>query len=156
MLDRLQTKHVQGSSRSHQGVLIMAHRQYVWPLTLPLHWRGIPSLLIQTLKWPFANPPLAFSRGRLLPHDATIPTHEEDVASGQDAKGVYLRVEKRERDVAACSSICCPRCQSVSCYRSRRHGAIDFLHQCFGEFPWRCKLCGTRFYLRNRSRIAII
>lgn len=71
-------------------------------------------------------------------------------------KEVWQYVVKRERDVAASSSIRCPSCQSTNCCRSKRHGGIDLLHRLVEQFPWRCRVCGTRFYLRNRSRLATI
>jgi len=152
VLDRIQLWHVQVASRSHNGVLIMAHRQYLWSLTLPFHWLGIPSRLIQTLWWPFGALPRAWGGGGLLQKDATIPADELDGASARHVEEVYQLVLKRERNVVACSSIQCPGCQSMNCWRSKRHGGIDLLHRLVGQFPWRCRVCGTRFYLRNRSR----
>jgi transposase-like protein len=46
----------------------------------------------------------------------------------------------------------CPWCSSVDCRRATRHGVRDFVHRLVGIFPWRCGLCGSRFYLSKRSQ----
>jgi DNA-directed RNA polymerase subunit RPC12/RpoP len=46
--------------------------------------------------------------------------------------------------------VSCPYCDSVECYRSERHGWQDFSRRLLGMFPWRCKECRYRFYLRKR------
>lgn len=45
----------------------------------------------------------------------------------------------------------CPSCSSVDCHRSKRHGWRDFFHRLVGMFPWYCRMCRQRFYLRKRS-----
>jgi hypothetical protein len=45
----------------------------------------------------------------------------------------------------------CPNCQSTSCHRSRRNGAVEFfLHHFFFVTPYRCEDCDQR-YFRRRS-----
>lgn len=46
--------------------------------------------------------------------------------------------------------VICPVCASTYCRRSARHGYRDLLRRLAGRFPWRCNLCGGRFYLRKR------
>jgi hypothetical protein len=47
----------------------------------------------------------------------------------------------------------CPNCQSTSCHRSRRSGAVDFiLHTFFFITPYRCKDCDQRFFRRRTSK----
>jgi hypothetical protein len=44
----------------------------------------------------------------------------------------------------------CPNCQSTSCHRSRRSGAVDFiLHTFFFITPYRCRECDQRYYRRR-------
>jgi len=45
----------------------------------------------------------------------------------------------------------CPKCFSVDVRRSARHGWRDFVRRFNGIFPWRCGVCGKRFYLPRRS-----
>ena len=45
----------------------------------------------------------------------------------------------------------CPTCYSVDVRRSTRHGWRDIVRRFLGIFPWRCGVCGTRFYLPKRS-----
>ena len=45
----------------------------------------------------------------------------------------------------------CPYCASAECHRAGRRGCRDFSRRLFGMFPWRCNVCGKRFYLRKRS-----
>ena len=45
----------------------------------------------------------------------------------------------------------CPYCASAECHRTGRRGPWDFGRRLFGMFPWRCNVCGKRFYLRTRS-----
>jgi PilZ domain len=47
------------------------------------------------------------------------------------------------------SMVSCPTCSS-DCYRSERHGWRDFFCRLLGLFPWRCRACRNRFYLRKR------
>ena len=49
------------------------------------------------------------------------------------------------------TGISCPFCSSADCYRSKRNGWRDFIRRRLGMFPWRCKTCRNRFYLRKRS-----
>ena len=48
------------------------------------------------------------------------------------------------------TGISCPVCSSTDCYRSKRNGWRDFIRRLPGMFPWRCKACRHRFYLRKR------
>ena len=45
----------------------------------------------------------------------------------------------------------CPSCFSIDVRRATRHGWRDFVRRFHGMFPWRCGVCGTRFYLPKRS-----
>ena len=45
----------------------------------------------------------------------------------------------------------CPTCCSIDVRRSTRHGWGDIIRRFRGMFPWRCGICGTRFYLPKRS-----
>jgi hypothetical protein len=47
----------------------------------------------------------------------------------------------------------CPNCQSTSCRRSRRSGAVEFLlHYLFFITPYRCKDCDQRYFRRRGFR----
>ena len=47
----------------------------------------------------------------------------------------------------------CPNCQSTSCHRSRRSGAVEFiLHTLFFTTPYRCEDCDARFFRRRLSK----
>ena len=49
------------------------------------------------------------------------------------------------------NGVSCPYCSSVRCHRFVRRGQRDFLRRLLGSFPWHCRVCRKRFYLRKRS-----
>jgi len=45
----------------------------------------------------------------------------------------------------------CPKCRSGHIDRCRRRGLRDFIRRMAGQYPFRCRQCGHKFYLRQRS-----
>lgn len=48
------------------------------------------------------------------------------------------------------TQVSCPYCYSSECTRAGRYGFQDFLLRLIGKYPWQCRKCQARFYLRRR------
>lgn len=46
----------------------------------------------------------------------------------------------------------CPKCQSTGVHRSRRRGLVDRVRGLMGFLPYRCHVCGLRFFRRKASQ----
>jgi len=42
----------------------------------------------------------------------------------------------------------CPICKEHGARRSRRQSVADYALSAFGDYPWRCRACHTRFHAR--------
>ena len=49
--------------------------------------------------------------------------------------------------------LCCPACRSRQCIRVDQQGWTDRLYRCAGKFPWYCRHCSCRFYLKTCSTV---
>jgi hypothetical protein len=68
--------------------------------------------------------------------------------AADDTRWLMLEPTRRYRSAARMQ---CRYCSSEMCHRATRHGLQDFLFRLIGMFPWRCTLCGARFYRRKRA-----
>ena len=50
--------------------------------------------------------------------------------------------------------IACPGCRSHEHFRSKSRQLLDFLYGFFGMTPVRCKICNTRFFVRETQQLA--
>ena len=86
-------------------------------------------------------------------------TVEDGEASVQRNKGRYLplkgAVEKTENmtssDRSEVEAARCPKCGFEFLHRRRRHGLRDYVRRLAGQYPFRCRRCGHKFYLRQRT-----
>jgi hypothetical protein len=47
--------------------------------------------------------------------------------------------------------VTCPSCASFDCVRAGHYVLKDWFCRFMGKFPWQCRRCMHRFYLRRRS-----
>jgi C4-type Zn-finger protein len=45
----------------------------------------------------------------------------------------------------------CPVCKGKDARRSRRQNLTDYAFSVIGVFPWRCRICESRFHARRMS-----
>lgn len=62
---------------------------------------------------------------------------------------VYRSQELESCSIQWANTVSCPKCFSIA-VRSIRHGWRDYFRRFDGIFPWRCGVCGARFYLHQR------
>jgi len=67
---------------------------------------------------------------------------------------VYRSQELESCCIRWANTVSCPKCFSIAVRRSRRHVWRDYFRRFDGIFPWRCGVCGARFYLHQRVESA--
>lgn len=69
------------------------------------------------------------------------------VMNGESHKADDDREASKPYDI----DVTCPSCHSFDCVRAGRQGINDFIRVLVGRFPWKCRRCLHRFYLRRRT-----
>src|SRR4051794_32000161 len=59
---------------------------------------------------------------------------------------LYVCLCHSQTEMASC--MVCPACNNQRCHRARRTRTADYAMRIVNERPWRCDVCGHRFYAR--------